>query len=68
MRQGFASMDAEKRRKLSSKGGKACPASARSFNNRELAVAAGKKGAAARIAKLWAAKKHLLEMKDGSEL
>lgn len=60
-KRGFATMSAERIRELASMGGKACPAAARSFNKRELAVEAGKKGAAARIAKLWAAKAHLLE-------
>jgi general stress protein YciG len=58
---GFATMKKHKHRAVSSKGGKACPASTRTFSNREKAVEAGKKGAAARIAKLWAAKAHLLE-------
>jgi general stress protein YciG len=58
---GFATMTVARQREISSMGGKACPASARSFSNREKASEAGKKGAASRIAKMWAAKKHLLE-------
>lgn len=44
-KRGFASMDPEKVRRLASLGGKAVPASKRSFtNNPDLASRAGKKG------------------------
>lgn len=43
--QGFAAMDPEKRREISSKGGKAVRKGNRSFStNKELAVAAARKG------------------------
>ena len=58
---GFAAMNPERVREIASMGGKACPPSSRSFCNREKAVEAGKKSAAARIAKMWESKKHLLE-------
>lgn len=60
---GFAIMSVERRREVSSLGGKSCPAEKRSFSNRELASEAGKKGAAVRSANMWEAKKHLLEKK-----
>jgi general stress protein YciG len=60
-KRGFATMSPERLRELGSMGGKACPASARTFSNREKAVEAGKKGAAARIANMWKAKQNLLE-------
>lgn len=41
---GFASMDPEKQREIARKGGRNVPASKRSFNNFELASAAGRKG------------------------
>ena len=42
---GFASLTPERRREIASKGGKSVPAEKRSYSmNRELAVAAGKKG------------------------
>ena len=47
-KRGFASMSAEKRREIASMGGKAIRDGNRSFSlNRELAVAAGRKGGAA---------------------
>ena len=58
---GFALMKADKHREISSMGGKAVPAEKRTFFNSQIASEAGKKGAAARIAKAWEAKKHLLE-------
>jgi general stress protein YciG len=58
---GFAIMKQSRQREIASMGGKACPASARTFSDRAKAVEAGKKGGAARVAKLWAAKKHLME-------
>jgi hypothetical protein len=58
---GFATMKVERQREIASMGGKACPASARTFTNRKKASEAGKKGGLARAAKLWAAKKHLME-------
>jgi len=62
---GFAIMKVERQREIASMGGKACPAEKRTFSNREKASEAGKKGGAARVAKLWAAKKHLLEKGNG---
>jgi general stress protein YciG len=61
---GFALMKVERQRQIASMGGKACPAEKRTFSNREKAIEAGKKGGFARAAKLWAAKKHLLEKRD----
>lgn len=44
-KRGFASMSAEKRREIASKGGKAVPAEKRSFaQNPDLAASAGSKG------------------------
>lgn len=57
---GFAIMKQSRQREIASMGGKACPASARTFSDRAKAVEAGKKGAAARIANLWSKKAHLL--------
>lgn len=44
---GFAAHSPERRREISAMGGRAVPAEKRSFNNRELAVEAGRKGGAA---------------------
>lgn len=57
---GFALLPVSRQKEIASMGGKACPASARTFSNREKAVEAGKKGAAVRTANLWKAKQHLL--------
>ena len=44
-RRGFASMSADKKREIASKGGKSVPAEKRSFSqNRDLASEAGRKG------------------------
>jgi len=44
-RRGFASMSADKKREIASKGGKSVPAEKRSFSqNRDLASKAGRKG------------------------
>jgi general stress protein YciG len=57
---GFALLTVVRQREIASMGGKACPASARSFSNREKAVEAGRKGVEVKRAKAWAAKAHLL--------
>lgn len=42
---GFASMDPDRRREIASKGGRSVPDDRRAYSqNRELAVAAGRKG------------------------
>lgn len=41
---GFAAMDPEKIRKLAARGGRAVPKEKRSFSNRALASAAGRRG------------------------
>ncbi len=44
-KRGFASMDADRRREIASKGGQSVPTEKRSFSqDRSLAVAAGRKG------------------------
>jgi len=58
---GFALMKVARQREIASMGGKACPASARSFSNREKAAEAGRKGVEVKRVKAWAAKQHLLE-------
>ena len=64
-KRGFATMSEERKREIASLGGKACPASSRTFRDPKIASEAGKKGAASRIAKMWEAKRHLLERADG---
>lgn len=58
---GFALLTVARQREIASMGGKACPASARSFSNRKKAVEAGRKGVEVKRAKAWAEKQHLLE-------
>jgi general stress protein YciG len=58
---GFALMTVARQREIASRGGKACPASARAFSNPQKAAEAGRKGVEAKRAKAWAAKQHLLE-------
>lgn len=41
---GFASMSPERRREVAAQGGAAVPSEKRGFNNKELAVSAGRKG------------------------
>src|SRR5262245_20952947 len=49
-KRGFAAMDAGRQRDIASKGGSSVPIDKRSFSrNRELAVAAGRKGGQARM-------------------
>lgn len=57
---GFALLTVARQREIASMGGKACPASARTFSNHEKAVEAGRKGVEVKRAKAWAAKAHLL--------
>jgi general stress protein YciG len=57
---GFATMKVARHREIASMGGKACPASARTFSNPQKASEAGRKGVEAKRAKAWAAKAHLL--------
>ena len=58
---GFALMKVSRQREIASMGGKACPASARTFSNLQKASEAGRKGVEVKRAKAWAAKAHLLE-------
>lgn len=49
-KRGFAAMDASRQRDIASKGGSSVPIDKRSFSrNRELAIAAGRKGGQARM-------------------
>jgi uncharacterized protein len=49
-KRGFAAMDAGRQRDIASKGGSSVPVDKRSFSrNRELAIAAGRKGGQARM-------------------
>lgn len=57
---GFSLLTVARQREIASMGGKACPASARTFSNHEKAVEAGRKGVEVKRAKAWAAKAHLL--------
>ena len=57
---GFATMKVSRQREIASMGGKACPASARTFSNPQKASEAGRKGVEAKRVKAWAAKAHLL--------
>ena len=59
---GFALMTVARQREIASMGGKACPASARTFSDPQKASDAGRKGVEAKRAKAWAAKAHLLNM------
>ena len=61
IKRGFAAMTPERIRELASAGGKAVPAHKRTFSNLQAAAEAGRKGGAARVAKMWEAKKNLLE-------
>jgi len=58
---GFATMKVARHREIASMGGKACPASARTFSDPQKASEAGRKGVEVKRAKAWAAKAHLLE-------
>ena len=57
---GFALLTVGRQREIASMGGKACPASARTFSNPQKAAEAGRKGVEVKRAKAWAAKSHLL--------
>lgn len=57
---GFALMKVARQREIASMGGKACPASARTFSDPKKAAEAGRKGVEAKRAKAWAAKAHLV--------
>lgn len=57
---GFATMKVGRQREIASMGGKACPASARTFSDPQRAAEASRKGVEAKRTKAWAAKAHLL--------
>jgi general stress protein YciG len=59
---GFALMTVRRQREIASMGGRACPASARTFSDPQKASEAGRRGVEVKRAKAWAAKAHLLNM------